>query len=176
MAGVPWQTSVQALSLLQSMVLTWSGSDLLCARVTRDMLRLLWPQLVGLDVLKVAWVQLQAATAAARNTASARNSTCCVKMAAPCSRFCYYDKLFRERLSYAQTAMCLQVLAGAVVAQGESEAVISATGGSTFFGKTVALLAEPEEVGHLRKVRSLNPTTAVSSSPAVRACPLTSAA
>ena len=48
--------------------------------------------------------------------------------------------------------MCAQVLAGSVVAQGETEAVISATGGSTFFGKTVALLAEPEEVGHLRKV------------------------
>ena len=48
--------------------------------------------------------------------------------------------------------MCAQVLAGSVVAQGETEAVISTTGGSTFFGKTVALLAEPEEVGHLRKV------------------------
>ena len=38
------------------------------------------------------------------------------------------------------------------MAQGDTEAIISATGGGTFFGKTVALLAEPEEVGHLRKV------------------------
>ncbi len=56
------------------------------------------------------------------------------------------------RLAGAHTAMCAQVLAGSVVAQGEAEALVTATGGSTFFGKTVALLSEPEEVGHLRKV------------------------
>lgn len=39
-----------------------------------------------------------------------------------------------------------------MVAQGETEAVVTAIGGNTFFGKTVALLSEPEEVGHLRKV------------------------
>ena len=55
-------------------------------------------------------------------------------------------------LADAHAAMCAQVLAGSVVAQGETEAVITAIGGSTFFGKTVALLSEPEEVGHLRKV------------------------
>ena len=55
-------------------------------------------------------------------------------------------------LADAHAAICSQVLAGSVVAQGETEAVITATGGSTFFGKTVALLSEPEEVGHLRKV------------------------
>lgn len=55
-------------------------------------------------------------------------------------------------LASDHTAMSAQVLAGSVVAQGETEAVITATGGSTFFGKTVTLLSEPEEVGHLRKV------------------------
>ena len=55
-------------------------------------------------------------------------------------------------LANTHAAMCTQVLAGSVVAQGETEAVVTATGGATFFGKTVALLSEPEEVGHLRKV------------------------
>ena len=55
-------------------------------------------------------------------------------------------------LANAHTAVRAQVLAGSVVAQGEAEAVITATGGCTFFGKTVALLSEPEEVGHLHKV------------------------
>ena len=60
-------------------------------------------------------------------------------------------------LANAHAAMCAQVLAGSVVAQGEAEAVVTATGGATFFGKTVALLSEPEEVGHLRKVWLASP-------------------
>ncbi|KAK9819692.1 hypothetical protein WJX72_001191 [[Myrmecia] bisecta] len=45
-----------------------------------------------------------------------------------------------------------QVLAGAVVTQGELEGVVTATGRDSFFGKTMALLATPEEPGHLKKV------------------------
>ena len=60
-------------------------------------------------------------------------------------------------LADALTAVCTQVLAGSVVAQGETEALVAATGGATFFGQTVALLSEPEEVGHLRKVRPSSP-------------------
>ncbi|EIE22120.1 P-type ATPase [Coccomyxa subellipsoidea C-169] len=47
-----------------------------------------------------------------------------------------------------------KMLSGSVIVQGESAAVVSATGGASFFGKTVALLSEPEEIGHLRKVLS----------------------
>lgn len=44
------------------------------------------------------------------------------------------------------------VLAGAVVAQGELEGVVTAVGVNTFFGKTMALLGRPEERGHLQTV------------------------
>jgi magnesium-transporting ATPase (P-type) len=46
-----------------------------------------------------------------------------------------------------------QILGGAVVASGELEARVTAIGTDTFFGKTIALLGAPEEVGHLQKVR-----------------------
>lgn len=45
-----------------------------------------------------------------------------------------------------------QILAGAVVAQGELDAQITAIGANTFFGKTMTLLGAPEEKGHLQKV------------------------
>ena len=45
-----------------------------------------------------------------------------------------------------------QVLAGAVVASGELDAVVVSTGKNTFFGKTMALLAQPQERGHLNIV------------------------
>ena len=45
-----------------------------------------------------------------------------------------------------------QVLSGACVTQGELEAVVTAVGRNTFFGKTIALLGAPEERGHLQKV------------------------
>ena len=44
------------------------------------------------------------------------------------------------------------VLAGAVVAEGEMDAVVSAIGKECFFGKTMALLDAPQEVGHLQQV------------------------
>ncbi len=47
----------------------------------------------------------------------------------------------------------LQILSGAVVASGELEAVVTATGTDTFFGKTLALLGQPEERGHLQTVK-----------------------
>lgn len=45
------------------------------------------------------------------------------------------------------------MLSGASVTQGELEAVVTAVGRNTFFGKTIALLGAPEESGHLQKVR-----------------------
>ena len=45
------------------------------------------------------------------------------------------------------------VLAGAVVTEGELDAVVIATGRDCFFGKTMALLDAPQETGHLQKVR-----------------------
>ncbi len=48
-----------------------------------------------------------------------------------------------------------QVLSGAVVVQGELEAVVTATGANTFFGRTISLLNAPEGKGHLQKVRIL---------------------
>ena len=44
------------------------------------------------------------------------------------------------------------VLAGAVVAEGELDAVVTATGRECFFGKTMALLDAPQQTGHLQKV------------------------
>ncbi|BDA48222.1 Plasma membrane ATPase 1 [Coccomyxa sp. Obi] len=44
------------------------------------------------------------------------------------------------------------VLSGAVVVQGELEAVVTATGANTFFGRTISLLNAPEGMGHLQKV------------------------
>ena len=49
--------------------------------------------------------------------------------------------------------MLLQILGGAVVASGELEAIVHSTGGDTFFGKTLALLSQPQERGHLQQVR-----------------------
>lgn len=46
------------------------------------------------------------------------------------------------------------MLSGACVTQGELEAVVTAVGRNTFFGKTIALLGAPEERGHLQKVRA----------------------
>ena len=46
----------------------------------------------------------------------------------------------------------LQILAGAVVASGELDAVVTSIGLETFFGKTMALLAVPQERGHLKVV------------------------
>ena len=48
------------------------------------------------------------------------------------------------------------VLSGAVVEQGESEAIVTAVGENTFFGKTIKLLSRPEEKGHLQQVRFLS--------------------
>lgn len=45
-----------------------------------------------------------------------------------------------------------KVLAGAVVAQGELDAVVASIGADTFFGKTMALLGGRKERGHLQKV------------------------
>jgi magnesium-transporting ATPase (P-type) len=50
----------------------------------------------------------------------------------------------------------LQVLSGACVTQGELEAVVTAVGRNTFFGKTIALLGVPDERGHLQKVICCN--------------------
>ena len=44
------------------------------------------------------------------------------------------------------------ILAGAVVAEGELDAVVTATGRDCFFGKTMALLDASQETGHLQKV------------------------
>ncbi|KAL3158516.1 hypothetical protein ABBQ38_010745 [Trebouxia sp. C0009 RCD-2024] len=44
------------------------------------------------------------------------------------------------------------ILAGAVVAEGEMDAVVTAIGKECFFGKTMALLDAPQEVGHLTQV------------------------
>ena len=46
----------------------------------------------------------------------------------------------------------LQVLSGAVVAQGELDATVTAVGAGTFFGRTISLLGAPQERGHLIKV------------------------
>ena len=49
--------------------------------------------------------------------------------------------------------MCLQILSGAVVVQGELDAVVTATGGNSFFGKTMKLLGgNDNQRGHLYKV------------------------
>lgn len=45
-----------------------------------------------------------------------------------------------------------EVLSGACVNQGELEAVVTAVGANTFFGKTIALLGAPEQRGHLQQV------------------------
>lgn len=45
-----------------------------------------------------------------------------------------------------------EILSGAVVEQGESEAVVTAVGENTFFGKTIKLLSRPEAKGHLQEV------------------------
>ena len=45
-----------------------------------------------------------------------------------------------------------EILSGAVVEQGESEAVVTAVGANTFFGRTITLLSRPEEKGHLQQV------------------------
>nr|AQM50087.1 P-type ATPase HA2 [Dunaliella maritima] len=45
-----------------------------------------------------------------------------------------------------------EILAGAVVVSGELDAMVTATGVNSFFGKTMALLAVPPERGHLQQV------------------------
>mmetsp|Transcript_8326 Transcript_8326/g.24910 ORF Transcript_8326/g.24910 Transcript_8326/m.24910 type:complete len:686 (+) Transcript_8326:251-2308(+) len=47
-----------------------------------------------------------------------------------------------------------QILSGACVNQGELDAVVTAVGRNTFFGKTIALLGAPEQRGHLQQVMS----------------------
>ena len=46
----------------------------------------------------------------------------------------------------------VQILAGAVVVQGEMDARVTATGRNSFFGRTLALLDVKDEKGHLQKV------------------------
>ena len=46
------------------------------------------------------------------------------------------------------------VLAGAVVSEGEMDAVVTATGHDCFFGKTLALLDTPRETSHLQQART----------------------
>ncbi len=59
---------------------------------------------------------------------------------------CIHQPCTRTHIKYTQ------ILAGAVVAQGELDAVVTAIGANTFFGKTMTLLGSPEEKGHLQKV------------------------
>lgn len=54
-------------------------------------------------------------------------------------------------LTAKQALWCVQILSGACVNQGELEAKVTAVGGNTFFGKTIALLGEPEQRGHLQQ-------------------------
>ena len=44
-----------------------------------------------------------------------------------------------------------KLLSGAVVQQGEGEAVVTAVGPNTFFGKTITLLSKEEGKGHLQQ-------------------------
>ena len=44
-----------------------------------------------------------------------------------------------------------KILSGAVVQQGEAEALITAVGPNTFFGKTISLLSREEGRGHLQQ-------------------------
>ena len=59
-------------------------------------------------------------------------------------------------MALAETTHCrcgaCQILSGAVVAQGELDATVTAVGAETFFGKTISLLGAPQERGHLLKV------------------------
>jgi len=48
------------------------------------------------------------------------------------------------------------LLSGSVIRQGEGTAVVLRTGEQTFFGKTVALLASVNQVGHLTRVLQTN--------------------
>lgn len=54
--------------------------------------------------------------------------------------------------SKCMTCVRLQVLSGAYIASGESEAVVTATGAHTFFGKTITLLSADVGRGHLYTV------------------------
>lgn len=45
-----------------------------------------------------------------------------------------------------------KLLSGAVIQQGEIEAIVKAVGSNTFFGKTITLLSKEEGKGHLQKV------------------------
>ena len=44
-----------------------------------------------------------------------------------------------------------QVYSGSILKQGQAEAVVNATGGNTFFGKTAKLVAETETISHFQK-------------------------
>ena len=43
------------------------------------------------------------------------------------------------------------ILSGAIIQQGEAEAVVTAVGPNTFFGKTITLLSREEGKGHLQQ-------------------------
>ena len=60
----------------------------------------------------------------------------------------------RSAFKIYQPPSPLQILSGACVTQGELEAVVIAVGPNTFFGRTLALLGAPEQLGHLQKVRA----------------------
>ena len=44
---------------------------------------------------------------------------------------------------------------GSTVSRGEAEAVVTATGGDTFFGKTANMIKSVDEMGHFQKVTKL---------------------
>ena len=46
------------------------------------------------------------------------------------------------------------VLSGAVITAGEGDALVTATGKNSFFGKTIALLGDDDGRGHMQKVHN----------------------
>jgi H+-transporting ATPase len=46
---------------------------------------------------------------------------------------------------------------GSTVVRGETEAIVTATGRYTFFGKTAALIGSVDEIGNFQKVRPPSP-------------------
>lgn len=49
-----------------------------------------------------------------------------------------------------------KILSGAVIQQGEAEAMVIAVGPNTFFGKTITLLSREEGRGHLQQASNHN--------------------
>ena len=41
---------------------------------------------------------------------------------------------------------------GSTVSRGEAEAIVTATGGDTFFGKTANMIQSVDEMGHFQKI------------------------